>query len=72
MASGKKRQTFDKMNRERRVREKRALKAEKRELRKLEAYAPAQDPTASDGDAVESGRDDPRAGEPPETSPSRN
>ena len=64
MASGKKRQTFDKMNRERRVREKRALKAEKRELRKLEAYVPAQEPAASGDDAVESGRDDSRADEP--------
>lgn len=35
MATGKRRQTFEKMNRERRVREKRALKAEKRELRRL-------------------------------------
>lgn len=53
MASGKKRQTFEKMNRERRVREKRALKAEKREQRKLEANAVAQDPAAPDDEVVE-------------------
>ena len=52
MASGKKRQTFEKMNRERRVREKRALKAEKREQRKLEAALAAQDPEAG-GDTAE-------------------
>lgn len=35
--SGKKRQTFDKMNRERAVRERRARKQEKKEQRKLAA-----------------------------------
>lgn len=37
--SGKKRQTFEKMNRERAVKEKRARKAEKKEQRKLAALA---------------------------------
>ena len=37
--SGKKRQTFDKMNRERAVKEKRARKQEKKDQRKLEAQA---------------------------------
>jgi hypothetical protein len=37
--SGKKRQTFEKMNRERAVREKRARKNEKKEQRKLAAQA---------------------------------
>ena len=50
MATGKRRQTFEKMNRERRVREKRALKAEKREQRKLDAIA-----GTTDGDAATDG-----------------
>jgi hypothetical protein len=58
MASGKKRQTFEKMNRERRVREKRALKAEKREQRKLEANLVAQDPGAVGDEVVEPALDD--------------
>jgi hypothetical protein len=41
--SAKKRQTFDKMNRERAVRERRARKQEKRELRKLASQAPPSD-----------------------------
>jgi len=41
--SAKKRQTFDKMNRERAVRERRARKQEKRELRKLASQAPPAD-----------------------------
>ena len=52
MATGKRRQTFEKMNRERRVREKRALKAEKREQRKLGAQGMAQT-RPNDDDAVE-------------------
>jgi hypothetical protein len=63
MASGKKRQTFEKMNRERRVREKRALKAEKREQRKLEANAVAQDPAAGGDEVVEPRPDDSPADE---------
>ena len=56
MATGKRRQTFEKMNRERRVREKRALKAEKRELRKLGALGGAPDAeTATDETAVVDG-----------------
>ncbi len=48
--SGKKRQTFDKMNRERAVREKRARKQEKRELRKLAAQEPVNgDETVAEG-----------------------
>ena len=53
MASGKKRQTFEKMNRERRVREKRALKAEKREQRRLEASVVAESSPAVDDESVE-------------------
>jgi hypothetical protein len=41
--SAKKRQTFDKMNRERAVRERRARKQEKREQRKLAAQSPHVD-----------------------------
>jgi hypothetical protein len=52
MATGNRRQTFEKMNRERRVREKRALKAAKREQRKLDASVLAQDVPAIAGDAV--------------------
>ena len=58
MASGKKRQTFEKMNRERRVREKRALKAEKREQRKLQANLDAQDPAVNGDVVVEPALDD--------------
>jgi hypothetical protein len=53
MATGNRRQTFEKMNRERRVREKRALKAAKREQRKVDASALAQDGSAIAGDAVD-------------------
>ena len=53
MATRNRRQTFEKMNRERRVREKRALKAEKREQRKLDASVLSQDASAIAGDAVE-------------------
>jgi hypothetical protein len=45
--SAKKRQTFEKMNRERAVREKRARKQEKKEQRKLAAQA------AANGDATD-------------------
>jgi DNA-directed RNA polymerase sigma subunit (sigma70/sigma32) len=46
--SAKKRQTFDKMNRERAVREKRARKQEKKALRKLGANAEANGDGASE------------------------
>jgi DNA-directed RNA polymerase sigma subunit (sigma70/sigma32) len=50
--SAKKRQTFDKMNRERAVREKRARKQEKKALRKLGAL-PESDGDGAPGDALE-------------------
>jgi DNA-directed RNA polymerase sigma subunit (sigma70/sigma32) len=50
--SAKKRQTFDKMNRERAVREKRARKQEKKALRKLGALAESNGDGAP-GDALE-------------------
>lgn len=55
--SAKKRQTFEKMNRERAVREKRARKQEKKEQRKLAA---AQGLPAGDGalDATVDGDED--------------
>lgn len=54
--AGRKRQTFDKMNRERAVREKRARKAEKKEQKKLDAIAAANgDVVTEDGDADVSG-----------------
>jgi hypothetical protein len=58
MATGKRRQTFEKMNRERRVREKRALKAEKREQRKLHANAVEQDPAAAGSDTIDATPDE--------------
>jgi hypothetical protein len=64
MATGKRRQTFEKMNRERKVREKRALKAQKREQRKLEANAPAQDTDTADDQPVDPIRDDSPADRP--------
>lgn len=54
--SGKKRQTFDKMNRERAVREKRARKQEKKEQRKLAAQG---DVSAEDGAEVAPMEDSP-------------
>jgi DNA-directed RNA polymerase sigma subunit (sigma70/sigma32) len=50
--SAKKRQTFDKMNRERAVREKRARKQEKKALRKLGAH-PESNGDGAPGEAVE-------------------
>ena len=67
LASGKKRQTFEKMNRERRVREKRALKAEKREQRKLEATLGAEQPAAD----VDTAEVTPDASEERELTPDR-
>jgi hypothetical protein len=61
MATGKRRQTFEKMNRERRVREKRALKAAKREQRKLEANGIPQDPALAGDEAVAAKPDESRA-----------
>lgn len=48
--SAKKRQTFDKMNRERAVREKRARKQEKKDERKAAAAAAAAGETAPGGE----------------------
>lgn len=59
MASGKRRQTFEKLNRERKVREKRALKAARREQRKLGANVLAEDGTVVDGDAAENASTEP-------------
>jgi DNA-directed RNA polymerase sigma subunit (sigma70/sigma32) len=50
--SAKKRQTFDKMNRERAVREKRARKQEKKALRKLGAL-PESNGEGAPGDALD-------------------
>lgn len=58
MATGKRRQTFEKMNRERKVREKRALKAAKREQRKLDAHAIASGDGATEVPVVRDDRDD--------------
>lgn len=52
IVSAKKRQTFDKMNRERAVREKRARKQEKKALRKIGAL-PESNGDGVPGDAVE-------------------
>jgi DNA-directed RNA polymerase sigma subunit (sigma70/sigma32) len=50
--SAKKRQTFDKMNRERAVREKRARKQEKKALRKL-GLLPESNGDRAPGDVLE-------------------
>jgi DNA-directed RNA polymerase sigma subunit (sigma70/sigma32) len=50
--SAKKRQTFDKMNRERAVREKRARKQEKKALRKL-GLLPESNGDGAPGDVLE-------------------
>ena len=50
-SSSKKRQTMQKMTRERAVKEKRALKAEKKEARKLAAAYEQAEPTFESADA---------------------
>jgi hypothetical protein len=50
--SAKKRQTFEKMNRERAVREKRARKQEKKEQRKLAAQTGSNGDSALAGDVL--------------------
>ena len=51
--SGKKRQTFEKMNRERAVKERRARKQEKKEQRKLAAQAEQNGVAVATEDVVE-------------------
>lgn len=53
MAGSKRQTTFAKLARERRVQEKRELKREKKEERKLAAAAEAEMPTATEGGEAE-------------------
>lgn len=63
--SGKKRQTFDKMNRERAVKEKRARKQEKKDAKKLAAQAALAGDGEGDGAIAFDGVEEPEpAAEP--------